>query len=96
MLDAAAGQRVVRKGGPALAAADLLLVNRTDLAPLVGADLEALRRDALALRSLAPGGTPREQPLPTLFTSLAEHPQAPAVADWVRSLMIERIVLVGV
>lgn len=85
VLDAAAGERVVRKGGPALAAADLLLVNRTDLAPLVGADLEALRRDALALR---------EQSHPTLFTSLTEHPHAPAVADWVRGLIVERTVLV--
>ena len=122
VLDAAAGERVVRKGGPALAAADLLLVNRTDLAPLVGADLEALRRDALALRSAGggaggggvggggtgsgpgsgsgsgsssgPGGSPRETPHPTLFTSLTEHPHAPAVADWVRGLIVERTVLV--
>jgi urease accessory protein len=95
VLDAAAGERVVRKGGPALAAADLLLVNRTDLAPLVGADLEALRRDALALRT--PGGPegPREGHLPTLFTSLTEHPHAPAVADWVRGLIVERTVLVS-
>jgi urease accessory protein len=89
VLDAAAGERVVRKGGPALVHADLLLVNRTDLAPLVGAELETLRRDALAVRSLGPGGAPREQPRPTLFTSLAEHPDAPAVADWVRALTIE-------
>jgi urease accessory protein len=94
VLDAAAGERVVRKGGPALARADLLLVNRTDLAPHVGADLEVLRRDALALRSLGPGGVPREQPLPTVFTSLAEHPDAPAVVDWVKGLIVERTVLV--
>lgn len=94
VLDAAAGERVVRKGGPALARADLLLVNRTDLAPLVGADLEALRRDALALRSVGPGDAPREQPLPTVFTSLAEHPHAPAVVDWIKGLIVERTVLV--
>jgi len=94
VLDTAAGERVVRKGGRAVAAADLLVVNKTDLAAAVGADLEAMRRDALALRSAAPGGEPRPAPLPTLFTSLAEHPGAPAVVDWVKGLIMERTVLV--
>lgn len=46
LLDAAAGHRSIRKGGPGVTRADLLVVNKTDLAPLAGTDLEAMRRDA--------------------------------------------------
>jgi urease accessory protein len=80
VLDAAAGDRTVRKGGPAVAGADLLVVNKTEFAALVHADLDAMRRDAAARRGEAP----------TVFVSLAEHPGAPAVADWVRKLVAER------
>lgn len=89
VLDVAAGDRTARKGGAGIAAADLLLVNKTDLAPLVGADLERMRVDAAARRAVAPGDPARDTALPTLFTSLAEHPHAPAVADWVRGLISE-------
>ena len=89
VLDVAAGERQPRKGGPGITASDLLVVNKTDLAPHLPADLEAMRRDAAAQRSVAPGGAVRETPLPTLFTSLTEHPDAPAVADWIRELIIE-------
>ncbi|HTJ66557.1 MAG TPA: urease accessory protein UreG [Actinospica sp.] len=89
VIDVAAGDRLPRKGGPGIASADLLVVNKTDLAPHVPADLELMRRDAAAQRSTGPGGVPRETPLPTLFTSLSEHPGAPAVADWIRELMAE-------
>jgi urease accessory protein len=89
VIDAAAGGRTPRKGGAGITDTDLLLVNKTDLAPLVGADLEQMRLDAAARRSVAPGGAVRDTPLPTLFTSLAEHPHAPAVADWVRELIAE-------
>jgi urease accessory protein len=89
VIDAAAGGRTPRKGGAGITDTDLLLVNKTDLAPHVGADLEQMRVDAAARRSVAPGGAVRDTPLPTLFTSLAEHPHAPAVADWVRELIAE-------
>jgi urease accessory protein len=85
VLDTAAGHRTVRKGGPGIARADLLVVNKTDLAPLVGADLEAMRR----------GASDRREALPTLFTSFAEHPDVPAVADWIRGQIEERRVLLG-
>ena len=68
------GDKVPRKGGPGVTAADLLVVNKTDLAALVGADLGVMRRDADAVR----GGKP------TLLVSLREDPSAAAVADWVR------------
>jgi urease accessory protein len=90
VIDVAGGDRLPRKGGPAITSADLLVVNKTDLAPHVPADLELMRRDATAQRAMAPGGVVRDTPLPTLFTSLSEHPGAPAVADWIRELIVER------
>jgi urease accessory protein len=84
------GDRLPGKGGPGITSSDLLLVNKTDLAPHVHADLEAMRRDAAAQRSRTPGGAARDNPLPVLFTSLSEHPDAPAVADWIRELIGER------
>ncbi|MEC9342427.1 MAG: urease accessory protein UreG [Pseudomonadota bacterium] len=54
------GDDIPRKGGPAITRSDLLIVNKTDLAPYVGADLEAMRRDAERARA----------PRPTLFTDL--------------------------
>jgi len=74
VVDVAGGDKVPRKGGPGVTAADLLVVNKTDLAPLVGADLGVMRRDADAVR----GGKP------TLLISLREDPSAAAVAEWVR------------
>lgn len=80
VLDTAAGDRAPGKGGPGVVCADLLVVNKTDLADRVRADLDLMRRDAAARRGEAP----------TVFTSLAEHPGAPAVADWIRKLMAQR------
>lgn len=50
VLDVAGGGDVVRKGGPGIARADLLVINKTDLAPLVGASLEVMERDTLSMR----------------------------------------------
>ena len=74
VLDVAGGDKVPRKGGPGVTTADLLVINKTDLAPLVGADLEVMRRDAIARR-----GT-----LPIEFTALVDARGAVAVADWIR------------
>src|SRR3954465_6931322 len=60
VIDVAGGDKVPRKGGPGITGADLLVINKTDLAPLVGADLDVMRRDAAVRR-----GT-----LPTVFLSL--------------------------
>ena len=46
VIDVAGGDKVPRKGGPGITTSDLLVINKTDLAPLVGADLEVMRRDA--------------------------------------------------
>jgi urease accessory protein len=54
VIDVAEGDKIPRKGGPAIQHSDLLLVNKTDLAPLVGADLGVMDRDAKAMRGAKP------------------------------------------
>ncbi len=54
------GEKIPRKGGPAISRSDLLIVNKTDLAPHVGADIEVMRRDAAGQRGERP----------TVFTDL--------------------------
>ncbi|MGH3719477.1 MAG: urease accessory protein UreG [Pseudonocardiaceae bacterium] len=74
VLDVAGGDKVPRKGGPGVTRSDLLVINKIDLAPLVGADLDVMRRDALAARG----------DLPTVLISLREQPNAEPVVDWLR------------
>ncbi|MBO3750332.1 urease accessory protein UreG [Streptosporangiaceae bacterium NEAU-GS5] len=73
VLDVSGGDKVPRKGGPGVTGADLLVVNKTDLAPLVGADLTVMSRDAGAVRNGKP----------VLFTSIRQDQGAHAVAEWV-------------
>ena len=54
VIDVAAGDKIPRKGGPGITRSDLLVINKTDLAPYVGADLEVMRRDASAQRQEKP------------------------------------------
>lgn len=54
VIDVAAGEEIPRKGGPAVTRSDILVINKTDLAPYVGADLSVMERDATAQR----GGRP--------------------------------------
>ena len=54
VIDVAAGEEIPRKGGPAVTKSDVLVINKTDLAPYVGADLEVMRRDASAQRQEKP------------------------------------------
>nr|AQT38897.1 UreG [Streptomyces sp.] len=74
VIDVAGGDKVPRKGGPGVSTADLLVINKTDLADQVGADLTVMDRDARVKRG----------ELPYLFTSLAKDPSATDVAAWVR------------
>jgi urease accessory protein len=76
VIDVAGGDKVPRKGGPGITRSDLLVINKTDLAPMVGADLSVMARDAAAVRGERP----------TLFTSLTADPAASEVAAWVRSV----------
>ncbi|MFD5321503.1 urease accessory protein UreG [Streptomyces sp. NPDC127098] len=73
VIDVAGGDDIPRKGGPGVTTADLLVINKTDLAPYVGSDLAAMARDAKAQRG----------ELPVAFTSLRETDGVRPVADWV-------------
>ncbi|MCE7027880.1 urease accessory protein UreG [Jiella avicenniae] len=66
------GDDIPRKGGPAITRSDLLVVNKTDLAPYVGADLERMRRDAEAGRGV----------LPTVFTDLSRAKGLAEIVDF--------------
>jgi urease accessory protein len=76
VIDVAGGDKVPRKGGPGVTRSDLLVINKIDLAPMVGADLSVMARDAALARGTRP----------VLFTSLAQDPGAADVATWVRSI----------
>ncbi|WP_417524662.1 urease accessory protein UreG [Marinovum sp.] len=54
VIDVAAGEEIPRKGGPAITKSDLLIINKTDLAPHVGASLEVMERDARRMRGERP------------------------------------------
>lgn len=81
VIDVAGGDKVPRKGGPGVTRSDLLVINKTDLAPLVGADLGVMDRESAAVR----------EGRPTLFTSLAQDPLAADVAAWVRQVVRDTV-----
>lgn len=74
VLDTAGGDDVPRKGGPGVRDADLLVINKIDLAPYVGADTELMERDARERRG--------ERPV--AMTSIASGDAPPQVVAWVR------------
>jgi urease accessory protein len=80
VLDVSGGDKVPRKGGPGVSLSDLLVINKTDLAGYVGADLSVMARDAEQVR----------HGRPVIFSSLREQPRAPEVTDWVRAVVRER------
>ena len=73
VIDVAGGDKVPRKGGPGVSGSDLLVINKTDLASYVGADLEVMRRDADKMRQMKL----------TIFTSLVRDSSAHNVAQWI-------------
>jgi urease accessory protein len=74
VLDCAGGDDVPRKGGPGVSRADLLVINKIDLAPFVGADVTVMVRDAVAQRG----------PRPVVALSLRDHASVAPLVDWVR------------
>lgn len=80
VVDVAGGDKVPRKGGPGVTRSELLVVNKTDLAPLVGADLSVMERDAAALRGDAP----------TLFASVTGGEGVEEIVAWVREAVERR------
>ncbi|MFE0457457.1 urease accessory protein UreG [Streptomyces sp. NPDC058914] len=75
VIDVAGGDDIPRKGGPGVTTADLLVVNKTDLAPYVGSDLARMAADAKAQRA----------ELPVVFQSLRSETGVRDVAAWVRA-----------
>jgi urease accessory protein len=75
VVDVAGGDKVPRKGGPGVTGADLLVINKTDLAALVGADLTVMAGDAHRVRGDGP----------VVLQSLRDDPQATDVVNWVLS-----------
>jgi len=73
VIDVSAGDKIPRKGGPGITRSDLLVINKTDLAPLVGADLGVMARDAERMRGSRP----------YVFTNLKERDGVSAVASFI-------------
>jgi len=81
VIDVAAGDKIPRKGGPGITRSDLLVINKIDLAPHVGADLSIMDRDSRKMRG----------ELPFIFTNLHSGEGLDRVIGW-----IEQFVMCGV
>jgi len=73
VIDVAEGEKIPRKGGPAIRHSDLLIINKIDLAPLVGADLSVMDRDAKVQRGQRP----------FVFCDLKRHHNLDQVIAWI-------------
>jgi urease accessory protein len=73
VIDVAAGEKIPRKGGPGITRSDLLVINKIDLAPLVGADLGVMDRDARKMRGQRP----------FLFSNLKENSGVEEIAAFI-------------
>jgi len=73
VIDVAGGDKIPRKGGPGITRSDLLVINKIDLAPHVGASLDVMERDARRMRGSRP----------FLFTNLKDGTGLPNVVSWV-------------
>ncbi len=78
VIDVAAGDKIPRKGGPAITRSDLLIINKTDLAELVGASLEVMAVDAKAMRG----------ELPVVFTNLKKGDGLDEVVNFIRKALV--------
>jgi urease accessory protein len=78
VIDVAAGDKIPRKGGPGITKSDLLVINKIDLAPFVGADLGVMERDAKKMRG----------DKPFIFTNLKENQGLAGVIDFVKRHLV--------
>lgn len=74
VIDVAQGEKIPRKGGPGVTRSDLLVINKTDLAPMVGASLEVMERDSNRVR----------RGKEVLFTNLMSGGSVDAVIAWIQ------------
>src|SRR5216683_5720477 len=72
VIDVSGGDKIPRKGGPGVTRSDLLVINKIDLAPHVGASLEVMKRDSLRMRGAGP----------FVFTNLKDGPGVADVIKW--------------
>jgi urease accessory protein len=78
VIDVAGGDKVPRKGGPGITRSDLLVINKTDLAPHVGADLGVMERDSRMMRGAKP----------FVFTNLKSRDGVDNVITWIRQELL--------
>ena len=76
VIDVAAGEEIPRKGGPAITRSDILVINKTDLAPHVGASLEVMARDAARMRG----------DRPVVFASLHVETNQNQILQWIEGI----------
>lgn len=74
VIDVAEGDKIPRKGGPGITRSNLLVINKIDLAPFVGADLKVMERDSLKMRG----------DKPFLFTNIRGDEGVDAVINWIK------------
>ncbi len=75
VIDVSEGDKIPRKGGPGITRSDLLIINKTDLAPYVGADLSVMERDSRKMRKDSP----------FIFTNIRGNEGIDEVIDWIKS-----------
>ena len=74
VIDVAEGDKIPRKGGPGIVRSDLLVINKIDLAPYVGADLKVMERDSKMMR----------KDRPFLFTDIRDDQGVDSVMEWIQ------------
>ena len=79
VIDVSAGDKIPRKGGPGIMRSDLLVINKIDLAPLVGASLEVMNRDAKMMRGERP----------TVFSNLKNGTGLDTIVGWIEAHLYE-------
>lgn len=78
IIDVAEGEKIPRKGGPGITRSDLLVINKKDLAPYVGASLEVMERDARRMR----------QGKPFIFTNLMQSEGVENIIQWIEKYVL--------
>jgi urease accessory protein len=85
VIDVAAGDKIPRKNGPGITQSDILVINKTDLAPYIGASLEVMERDSRMMRG----------PKPFLFTNCKTNEGIPRLVELIRENVLFDLALKG-